>query len=495
MLFRNLNFEKKAQNISEGNFISADFLGIIDSDAKSKLAFLTIDKMFEGLDLKKSAELHDFIEAYAPSLKAQSNTSTTSSINDVIGLGNSKKSVLEIINSQLHYMQLRLEGIEKELDKFYKDIEMEYTKTISKEELEGSISGFTGPANISSIVPTINSLVADAIRTGLVKFDNPSTKQAFLTLHKLKISDYIFALKTNIYNDAKNISLLPLYRKIDSLDLEEITTDNASLSEIKSYVFNPVDLSSMYKSFDPIARISAFLEESLMQYEYGIDVRKIFGANYTQNFDDSEVLPIGVLRKFVKTIDISVFEPMKELLYDVAVTLIGRAYAQNPDEDDKNIFVPSLQFMYISMLSLLAFKLINYNLQIQTASIKREERIKAEQQAVVVGDKKMRATKLFDTYKQLNALNFFKKGGLVYKKESNRMLPEIVKLINNFFVYAGDLDKSKLDSPTFDDMTYQAVLKFQTEGNLYYKDGKIGNETRGFMKIYSEDLANAHSLV
>ena len=113
MLFRNLNFEKKAQNISEGNFISADFLGIIDSDAKSKLAFLTIDKMFEGLDLKKSAELHDFIEAYAPSLKAQSNTSTTSSINDVIGLGNSKKSVLEIINSQLHYMQLRLEGIEK----------------------------------------------------------------------------------------------------------------------------------------------------------------------------------------------------------------------------------------------------------------------------------------------------------------------------------------------------------------------------------------------
>ena len=48
MLFRNLNFEKKAQNISEGNFISADFLGIIDSDAKSKLAFLTIDKMFEG---------------------------------------------------------------------------------------------------------------------------------------------------------------------------------------------------------------------------------------------------------------------------------------------------------------------------------------------------------------------------------------------------------------------------------------------------------------
>ena len=232
-----------------------------------------------------------------------------------------------------------------------------------------------------------------------------------------------------------------------------------------------------------------------MQYEYGIDVRKIFGANYTQNFDDSEVLPIGVLRKFVKTIDISVFEPMKELLYDVAVTLIGRAYAQNPDEDDKNIFVPSLQFMYISMLSLLAFKLINYNLQIQTASIKREERIKAEQQATVVEDKKSRAMKLYDTYKQLNALNFFKKGGLVYKKESNRMLPEIVKLINNFFVYSGDLDKSKLDSPTFDDMTYQAVLKFQTETECNLKDGKIGNETRGRMQGIAEATASSYSIV
>ena len=95
----------------------------------------------------------------------------------------------------------------------------------------------------------------------------------------------------------------------------------------------------------------------------------------------------------------------------------------------------------------------------------------------------------------MNALNFFKKGGLVYKKESNRMLPEIVKLINNFFVYAEYLDKSKLDSPTFDDMTYQAVLKLQTKVDLYYKDGKIGNETRDFMQVYSEDVAKSYSLV
>lgn len=495
MLFRNLNFDKKAQNISEGNFISDDFLGIFDTDAKSKLANLTIDKMFEGLDLEKSAELHDFIEAYAPSLKAQPATSTTPSITDVMGLQNSKKSVFELINSQLHYMQLRLEAVEKELDKFYKDIEMAYSKTISKEELEGSVSGVTSPENIASIIPQINSIVEEAIKTGLVNFENSSTKQAFLTLHKLKISNYIFALRENILNDAKNVSILPLYRKIDSLDLEEITAENATLSEIKAHMDSPLDISGMYKSFDPIARISAFLEESLMQYEYGIDLRKTFGSNYTETFNSSEILSTGVLRKFVKTIDISVFEPMQELLYDVALTLIQRVYAQNPDEDDKNIFVPSLQFMYLSMVSLLAFKLINYNLKVKTASIQREERIKSEQQKAVVEDKKMRATKLFDTYKQLNALNFFKTGGLVYKKESNRMLPEIVKLINNFFVYAGDLDKSKLDSPTFDDMTYQAVLKFQTETECFYKDGKIGNETRGRMQGFAEATASSYSIV
>lgn len=489
MLFNNLNLNKRIVNISESNFLSTDFFGIIDSDAKSKLANLTIDKMFEGLDLEKSAELHDFIEAYAPSMRALPATSSVPSTSDVIGLQNSKKSVFEAINSQLHYMQIRLESVEKNLDTFYKNIEQEYAKTITKEELERSVSAVTGAENIASIVPKINDIVKDYVKKGLVNFENTSTKQAFLTLHKLKISNYIQAIKENIYKDAMNVSILPLYRKIDSLPLEEITSDNATLSEIRGYMGNPIDLSYMYKSFDPIARISAFLEECLMQYEYGIDIKKIFGTDYTINANDSDVLPIGILKKFVKSIDISVFEPMEDLLYDVAFVLLERVYIQNPDEDDKNIFVPSLQFMFISMLSLLAFKLINYNLTIATASVKREERIKTEEERLkkekeklAIEDKKTRAIKLYDTYKQLNALNFFTGKGLVYKKESQMMLPEIVKLVNNFFIYLNLLDKSKLDSPIFDESTHQAVLKFQTEHQLRLKDGKIGRETKGEMQ-------------
>jgi murein L,D-transpeptidase YcbB/YkuD len=44
------------------------------------------------------------------------------------------------------------------------------------------------------------------------------------------------------------------------------------------------------------------------------------------------------------------------------------------------------------------------------------------------------------------------------------------------------LDKSKLDSPIFDESTHQAVLKFQTEHQLRLKDGKIGRETKGEMQ-------------
>jgi hypothetical protein len=502
MLFNNLNLNRKTGNISESNFLSSDFFGIIDSDAESKLANLTVDKMFEGLDLEKSAELHDFIEAYAPSMRGLPATSSVPSTSDVMGLQNAKKSAFEVINSQLHYMQIRLESVEKNLDTFYKNIEQEYSKTITKEELEKSVSAVTGAENIASIVPKINDIVKDYVKKGLVNFENTSTKQAFLTLHKLKINNYIQAIKENIYKDAMNVSVLPLYRKIDSLPLEEITNENATLSEIRGYMGNPVDLSYMYKSFDPIARISAFLEECLMQYEYGIDIKKIFGTDYTISANSADVLPIGILKKFVKSIDISVFEPMEDLLYDVSFVLLERVYIQNPDEDDKNIFVPSLQFMFISMLSLLAFKLINYNLTITTASVKREERIKTEEERLkkekeklALEEEKTRLTKFYDAYKQLNNLNFFTGKGLVYKKESRMMLPEIVKLINNFFVYLNYLDISKLDSPVFDESTHKAVIDFQTENRLVLIDGKIGRETKGAMQKVATLIKDTYKII
>ena len=502
MLFKNLNLESKdTKDISEGNFISKDFSGIFDSDATSKLTGLTIDKMFEGLDLEKSAEMHDFIKTFAPSLDSQPASISSPSIPAVLGIGNSSNTAHRLIDSQLHYMETRLEDIERTLDKYYKDIEAAYSKYTSKEDVEGSIAGYTAPDSISSIIPEINELVQEAVNAKVVDFKSNRVKNAFSTLHKLKINQFIKVVKDNILINAETVPLTALYRKIDSFNLEEITSENAIAPEFMSYIEEPIDLNRMYKSFDPISRISAFLEDCLMQYEYGKTIKRAFSENYTLTFNSEDHLSSGVLKVFTKNIDYSVFEPMRDLLYDVAATLIKRVYSQDYERDSKNIFVPSLQLMWVSMISLLAFKLINYNYKIQTAYSKRgeelkkeEELAKKEKERLKIEDIKQRALKLYETYKQLNVLNFFKRGGLVYKKESNRMPSEIVKLINNFLVYSNFLDISKLDSTTFDQLTHEAVMKFQTLWECVLIDGKIGNETRGKMQTAIDALALKYKL-
>ena len=53
MLYRPIHSNKKEDitRIDESNFISSDILGIFDSDARVKLSALTIEKLFEGLDI------------------------------------------------------------------------------------------------------------------------------------------------------------------------------------------------------------------------------------------------------------------------------------------------------------------------------------------------------------------------------------------------------------------------------------------------------------
>lgn len=492
MLFKNLNLESRIdKNISEGNFISKDFLGIFDSDATSKLTGLTIDKMFEGLDLEKSAEMHDFIKTFAPSLDSQSASISSPSIPAVLGIGNSSNTAHRLIDSQLHYMETRLEDIERTLDKYYKDIEVAYSKYTSKEDVEGSVAGYTTPDSISSIIPEINELVQEAVNARVVDFKSDRVKAAFSTLHKLKINQFIKAVKDNILINAETVPLTALYRKIDAFNLEEITSENAIAPEFMSYIEEPLDLNRMYKSFDPISRISAFLEDCLMQYEYGKTIKRAFSENYTLTFNSEDHLSSGVLKVFAKNIDYSVFEPMRDLLYDVAATLIKRVYAQDYERDSKNIFVPSLQLMWVSMISLLAFKLINYNYKIQTAYAKRGEELKKEadlSKKKLEQEKLERPEKLLAIVNKLESLNFFQRGGLVYKVGSMRMNPEIVKLINNFFILYKSLDISRWNDTNYDSKTAEAVLSFQKANNLKYLDGKIGNETRGMMKESAAEI-------
>jgi hypothetical protein len=110
MLLNNLHSsDKDNQSLNEGNFISKDFTGLIDSDASSKLSGLTISKLFEGLDIENNDKMHRFISTNSPALQ------------NVMGYDKSDDIfAVEIIKEQMNYIAEKISFIETSSDSFRK---------------------------------------------------------------------------------------------------------------------------------------------------------------------------------------------------------------------------------------------------------------------------------------------------------------------------------------------------------------------------------------
>jgi murein L,D-transpeptidase YcbB/YkuD len=181
---------------------------------------------------------------------------------------------------------------------------------------------------------------------------------------------------------------------------------------------------------------------------------------------------------------------MSELLNEVSSILVKRVFVQSPDEDLKYIFTPSLQVMYMCMISLVSLKLIDLNLQVKSLVIKTEEQIKKDAEKKVYDENVQRVKNLLDVTNKLESMNFLKKGGLVYKVGSTKMSSEVIKLINNYFVILKYLPPYKFNDTNYDATTAEGVTKFQEAYGLKFVDGKIGNETKGEMK----EVANGYKI-
>lgn len=474
MLFKNFYNDHDNFRLNEGNFISSDWTGLFDTDAKFRLTELTIDKLFEGLDLEKSEQLHTTIKSNMPDLAP------------VLGKDKSyTTSAFELIQSQVSYMDTRLLFIQKELQAGF-DAVISATKT-SYAERSKAISAITSPSGIASIIPKIDEAVKNFMKSSKMDFKSDSLKQSFITLYNIDISQQIIKPTLDSLKKSSDLdSLLDLYKKIDAMDLEKIEADTALLYP-KLLVASTLEPNELLKSTDIYDRLSAFYEIVLTRYNYGQKLTRLFGKNYTSiNIVGNNVGPnvILAMEQFMPNLDRGSIEPMSELFNQVSSILIKRVFLQSPDEDLKNIFTPSLQVMYMCMLSFISLKLINLNLEVETLVAKTEEQIKKEAEQKKIDANVKRINSLIETYNQLNYYNFFKRGGLVYKKDSNKMSPDIIKLINNFLYYSSFIVKSKLDSLSYDIITEEAVKQFQTANGCRLIDGKIGNETRTKMKEF-----------
>lgn len=471
MLFKNFYNNHDQYRLNEGNFISSDISGFFDSDAEFRLKKLTIDKLFEGLDIEKSQELHNIIKSNIPSTAS------------VMGLSDaSKNSAFDLVKTQVSYIDSKIINIERELKAGF-DLVLSATQTSYKDRAK-RISEITNPSGVSSVIPKIDQAVKKYMKSNTIDFKSESLKQSFISLYKLDISNIISQTLTSLEQSASTVGLKGLYTIIDDIDLQEIEDTTAQISP-KILISSQLDLIELIKSIDIYDRLGSFYEMVMNMFPYGQQLTTKFGKDYSSiNLTSGIVGPdaIMAMKQFIPSIDSSIFEPMSELLNEVSSILVKRVFLQSPDEDLKYIFTPSLQVMYMCMLSLVSLKLIDLNLQVETLVIKTEEQIKKEAERKVYEEKLDRVKKLLSVTEELESMRFFQKGGLVYKIGSTKMSPNIIKLINNYFAILKLLPPSKFNDSNYDTLTSDAVTKFQNSYGLKFVDGKIGNETKAEMK-------------
>ena len=473
MLYRPIHSNKKEDitRIDESNFISSDILGIFDSDARVKLSALTIEKLFEGLDIDNTNEMHDFITSFAPSLSK------------VMGVHSSESNyAFDILKAQLMYMQTILQDVENDIDYFYKNVINVHKSYTDGQTIETLVAKYSNPNKVGSIFPEVERIVQQAKKSG-IDFNSPRVKETFKALQKLNVNTYISQTLSSIEVSASNISLLPLYKKIDAMELEMITGDNAIAPQNKSHLFLTLDFNSMYASLDPIARLGTFFEETLLQYPFGRQLKKNFGEEY-EYFDTIEH-SMSAIKQFVPSIEYSVFEPMKETLYEISALLVNRVFSMHPEEDSKNIFVPSFQVMWVSILSLLALRLINFNVRVSNVITQKKEDKKEA--------KVEETSELTQAYETLKQQNFFT-DKITYKEGDGTMNPEIIKNINNILVKLTILPDSKINSTQYDSQTTEAIRTLQMNHSAEFVDGKIGQETKEIMEKIINHIQNKYKM-
>lgn len=474
--FNKFNYPNNGnQKLNESNFLSSDILGLVDTDAEAKLSALTIDKMFEGLDLEKSDQMHRFISSNAPSIQ------------ESMGLNNADDlSAYEIIKQQLNYIAEKISFVERDFRKYYDYIISAY-KTSAEEKIGGAVAGFTSPEGYSSIIPAVEQLVKEAKNRGL-DFKNPKVLEAFNSLHRVNISNVVNDISKILEQSAYSFGIVSIYKKVDSMEIPELKSDYA-VSDPEIYITKFLNFEEMYKSNDPVTRMSAFFEEVLNIYPYTKQLKRNFGETYNV-ITDGDLVEASI-RQFLPNMDYSAFDQMSELLNNVCGKLVDRVYTSNPDVDNTNIFVPALQAIYVGLLAIVSTKLINFNIEVETTIIKKEE----EKKQIAAKTAEDRVRNVYNSYKLLMEQGFFTPGSGVYKEGGINMNSEIIKNINYFLYSLNLLPESKVDSESFDRATADAVIKFQTINKAQKIDGKIGSETKAIMDKTANFLANKYNII
>ncbi len=309
---------------------------------------------------------------------------------------------------------------------------------------------------------------------------------AFNALNRINTGKIVSDVSNSLMESGSSINLVSAYKRIDAMEIESLDAENA-ISNPVIYAGKPFSTDEMLKSNDPVARLAAFYEIIISAYPFGRKMASNFGTDYS---NIGSGIATAALKQFVPSIDSSAFSKVGTLLDDICTTLVNRVVELSPEEDAKNIIVPSLQAMLVGMVAIVAMKLINYNLSVDAVLAKKTEDVKTSS----AQSQKERAMNLKNAYDTLDQTGFFDDGAIYWAK-SGKMKPDHIKNVNYFFNSLGLLSDDAIGNETFSEQLTLAIEKFQRQSKLAQVDGKIGPKTRAAMEATAKYISQKYDVV
>ena len=304
------------------------------------------------------------------------------------------------------------------------------------------------------------------------------------------IGEYIKSLTDNV--SGNQTGLKSVYDEIDKKGLKDLEPENFKL-DFKVWL-KEADIEKTVESNitinNPITRISMMLEMVLKSMNIG-------GLKFTTFSDNACDYLKSVLGTVESKISTTKIEGFEDFLNNLSKEIVKEQLGQLENTHKKAITIPSLQSLFISLVTILIVKAIANS---SSEAVTGQEQIQATQPKSTLSEKvQVKAKAIITAYDELEKLGFFESEKVFYekpKKPYSKSEQDMIVSLKKLFSEIGLLPKTSstyINRGSFDkDVLGEAVKTFQSSVELNSQelksDGRIGKNTRLVLATFVEDL-------
>jgi hypothetical protein len=444
-------------------FINESFSGgIFRTSAKDNLNKLSIYHMLRGLEIDTSTEAYDTLSVAVALPKSAA-------------LFDESKAETEfadkIIFNQLDYIVELTTNMENQLATLF--------ETIKKQNVGEPIDD---PKILSDkLYKQIIKIHKDSnLDFGTIKKDIKDIQVSEASAEYKMFKLFIGFIKNEIKNNKTGLKGT-VYNEIDNMNLKSLEQSSFTTNNINYLLVEP-DIKSGLIGDNVIQRISLFLEKVINSMGLS-DLKYISYKNNAYDYLENVITNMTTSAIGSSVVTPSLIKEYKNVINQIGHILIEPEIDKMKSIYSKTITIPSIQSLYISLLSSMVLKLINYNYK----EIEKQELAQQQNKENTVISKTKIDTSFFNNFKGLEELGFFKITKVFYENKKytlkeKEMISWLKYLLDSMSLIQ-NVREEYLDRTTFDrDILGYAVENFQKStkigGEQLKADGRVGKDTR-----------------